>query len=720
MNQISEELGNWKTALVVWIEYFLGLSVDDVAQETLRRRIFVTVFSFLGAPVMMYFSWLEYLGGDWFMTPLLTGGAMLLLTCFVLVRLGRAELMLARLALAYCTIVALIPVLMDRGPHQLYYMLLIPMVAVFVFGHREGAVWGAVIFVALLFSIYPVSDYSLSTLSEARPDFIAAYLLTFAFSLGYEALRMRAQATADERNSDLETQHVNLLRAQGELERTEHRLRQYAGLASDWLFEMDADLNLVYVSPKFEQVTGRSVKDIVGRSMLDLVDYYEDCDNESHKIRLLEHRAFRDFRYSLRDPDGNKIFVMSRGEPTFDDGGNFLGYIGASSDITAYEEFQEEIRTKDRTLHHVQKLDAVGQLTSGVAHDFNNLLTVIKGNLELIRFQAREHVDSETVDALGAAANQAADLTSKLLAFSRQQPLKPDTIDIGQTLREFTQLIKHSIGETIDLNVITAQELMPCDADRSQLESAVLNLALNGRDAMSGKGKLTISARNFTIDSDPLLDPGDYIKISVIDEGKGMPGNILDKVTEPFFTTKPSGQGTGLGLSMVNGFVTQSGGKLDINSIENVGTCVEVVLPQSSWAQIHTSTSLLTEQINESPSRRVLMVEDELNVQKIVERMLVMMGHRVTVCSTAEEALEVLEDSSPDLLLTDMMLGTGMNGLELANKVRVSHPATGILLMSGYPEEILGDQIDSDFNYELLRKPFGLNDLSDRITGLFS
>ena len=702
--------------LLHWV--FPALSQARTSGENLRRQIFVSILSLVAAPFMILFAWLEYAGGSWFMVPLLLGGAVILVAIFLLTRLNYAELTLSRITLAYISLIAVIPVLLDRGAYQMFYLLLIPLVAVFVFGLREGAVWGVAFLATILVLMNPAIGFDLPNMRDAKLDFIIAYVIMFGFSLGYEALRQRAQSIADEHNQRLRDEHTRLMQAQQRQKKGEERFRRYASLASDWLFELDADLRLTYISQRFEQISGIPIETMIGRDILRLIDSYQNCNGEAHKQRLVQHKPYRDFRYSFKTGNGNQVYVMTRGEPIFNEQGDFQGYIGTTTDITAHEAFQEEIRNKDRTLHHMQKIDAIGQLTSGVAHDFNNLLTVVKGNLELITYQAKDQVDAEAIEAIATATRQAADLTSKLLAFSRQQPLASDAIDLSNTLEEFSSLIRRSIGETIALNVITAPDLMPCAADRSQLESAILNLALNGRDAMDGKGKLTITAKNHVIEADRDVEPGKYVRISVIDEGKGMSEDMIDKVTEPFFTTKAAGEGTGLGLSMVYGFAVQSGGKLEIESAEGIGTRVSLILPQSSWALARDAVRSKPKPVAENPSRSVLMVEDESNVQKIVGRMLKMLGHTTTICTNAEEALEILGDNSPDFLITDLMLGTGLNGIDLADQVRVTHPNMKIVLMSGYPEEILGKRGESEFSYELLRKPFGLNDLSELLARL--
>ncbi len=701
---------------------------DAITDEVVRRRIFISILILVATPLVLWLAWLEYVNWslsspDWFLLPFTLFGAVLLVTVFTLVRKGFADIILSRITLLYFTMVSMSQVILDQGEHTLYYLLMLPIVAVFVLGLKEGAIWGVGILLTTLLLLDPVSGFDLTNTRPGTVDFIGAYLIMLSFSIGYEALRRRSHRIADERNRKLGNERKRLIKMQKELLSREEKLRQYASMASDWLLETNASFELVYVSARFEKVIGIRLDEVVGKSIFDLFDRYQLCDRDELVRSFESHESFRDFKYAIDGPDGKKIHVMSRGEPIYDSDGVFSGYLCTNSDMSEYVEFQEEIRSKDRTLHHVQKLDAIGQLTSGVAHDFNNLLTVIKGNLEFMRMSADENWDMESVNSIESAADQASDLTSKLLSFSKQRPMETDAVDLNEALEELGTLIRHSVGERVSLEMIVSPEVRPCLADRSQLGSAILNLALNARDAMEGEGKLVITAKNQVIKEDDLgnsdMEPGNYVRISVIDEGKGMPQNIVEKVTEPFFTTKAVGEGTGLGLSMVYGFVTQSGGNLMIESAEGIGTNMSLVLPQAVDQRDEIEARESTSH-SAGDKGLALMVEDEVSVQRIVGRMLRLMGYETIICSSAEEAIIVFQDYQPQLLVTDMMLGTGMNGMELADFVSNQSPDTKILMMSGYPEEILDKRQEHATNYELLRKPFGYKELSRMLDQLFA
>lgn len=691
-----------------------------VASRKLRRQVFVSVECLLAAPFLVWLGWRESEAGTSFLSPLLLAGAVMLMLVFVAVRRGFAELVLTRFVLAYFSIVALLPVLLDRGPHQLYYLLLLPLIAVFVLGVKEGVVWGILVLVGALLLMDPAIGYSLPATEIGKTDFVVSYLILFTFSIGYESVLMRMEDISAQQNDRLQKDRKRLIDVQRELVIRESSFRKYADLATDWLFETDASLNLTYISPRFERATGHRAAEFVGKPVSLMIDRYERCDRDAHIAAYENHQPFRDFRYCLKSLDGRQLFVMSRGEPVQDADGQFSGYLCTSSDVTDYEMFQEGVRRKDRTLNHVQKLDAIGKLTGGVAHDFNNLLMVIKGNLEFLRFSANESWDMASVESIDSAVEQASDLTEKLLTFSKQQPLAHDSIDLVEALEDVSPLLRHSLGERISLEVVTSPDICRCLADRSQLGTAILNLALNARDAMEDKGRLVITARNLTLDeSRNNLEPGNYVIVSVIDEGMGMPQNIVEKAAEPFFTTKAMGDGPGLGLSMVYGFVTRSGGSLQIESVEAVGTKVSLILPQAT-KQAPPDFTLVADRNEAGESMRAIMVEDESSLQNIVDRMLRLMGYETVICNNAEEALVVLKDYTPDLLLTDMMLGAGMDGMDLADQVKSRFPDARILMMSGYPQEILERRNNRDVQHELLRKPFGYKDLCDTLDELFA
>ncbi len=678
---------------------------DNQSDEVLRRRIFLLAASMIG---VLTFPGLIFIEGG-LARPLsyfLEAGLVLFVATFFLARRGIAERLLSRLILAYLCALMLYTLSLDRGSYELYYLLLIPLIATFAFGMREGALWGTSFFVVTLASAYLLGP--LESLEYAVVHLSVAYLVLFVFTLCYEAVRKRSHRLAELRLAARQEQNKEILKTQEERDRLQDRVVNYARLASDWFYELDENLTLRYISNRFEQLSGMPSEEIIGMNIMEIIDEYQDCDRETHKARLLAHEPFRDFRYRVNLPNGNELYVLTRGEPLFGNDGTFKGYMGSSSDVTDYELFQQEIRRQDRTLQHVQRLDAIGQLTSGIAHDFNNMLTVILGNLELLRLDVSDKL-KEPIDAITSASRQAADLTAKLLTLSRDQPDSTGPVDIPEVMNEMTHLLLRSLGESIVLVMRVDDEVGECFTDRSQLESALLNLSINARDAMDGKGKLEIHVKEVTYDHKRC------VRFDVIDQGKGIPEQMIERIVEPFFTTKPLGSGTGLGLSMVHGFAKQTGGDLLIDSEIDVGTTISLLIPTTPETGTTAEVIQMEPEVSEQDQLRILLVEDEEQVRIIVSRMLEIMGHDCDIAIDGDDALSQLNDTTYQLVLSDVMLGSGMSGLELGEEIRRREPATRVMLMSGYPEQILGDEKSE--NYDILKKPFGFNELSSRLAG---
>jgi PAS domain S-box-containing protein len=380
-----------------------------------------------------------------------------------------------------------------------------------------------------------------------------------------------------------------------------------------------------------------------------------------------------------------------------------------------------EKKQAEAHLRQAQKMEAVGQLTGGIAHDFNNLLTVIIGNLELAGTQDADDpfLASCTKQAL-AAAERGASLTHRLLAFSRQQALQPMRTDLKEMIGGMISLLRRTLGEDIEIEVRLAEGLWPELADKSQAESALLNLAINARDAMPDGGKLTIEASNVTLDAEYAernaeVEPGDYVMLAVTDTGTGMPPEVVERAFDPFFTTKEIGKGTGLGLSMIYGFAKQSGGHLKIYSELGHGTTVRLYLPRATPVQAKPSAPPVAEK-DTCGNETILVVEDEEAVRKLVVRNLQSMGYRVIEAADAVQAAELLRGDEPiDLLFTDVVLPGGMTGRQLADEARALRPDMQVLFTSGYTQNSIVHQGKLDTGVHLLSKPYRRNDLSRKI-----
>jgi len=373
-----------------------------------------------------------------------------------------------------------------------------------------------------------------------------------------------------------------------------------------------------------------------------------------------------------------------------------------------------------------QKMEAVGQLTGGVAHDFNNLLTVIVGNLTM----AQRHLASLTdapaerlrrvINNAMRGAERATTITRHLLAFSRKQPLDPKRLNINAVIHGLGDFLRRTLGETITLEIIGAEGLWQAEADPVQLESAILNLAVNARDAMAGGGKLTIATENCVLDEKYCeqhneLVAGPYVRIAVSDTGVGMSKDVLERVFEPFFTTKKAGQGTGLGLSQVYGFAKQSNGHVEIDSEPGKGTTATIylpALPASTEAEQTTEPALAT--ANAVPT--ILLVEDDHDVRAYVVEILREFHYRVLEAHDADSALGLIDrnDVRVDLLLADLVL-PGMNGGQLAAEVRARQPEAKVLLMSGYSRDAIAREWPVDSSIEVLHKPLTQDALEQKV-----
>ena len=387
----------------------------------------------------------------------------------------------------------------------------------------------------------------------------------------------------------------------------------------------------------------------------------------------------------------------------------------------------------EEALRHSQRLESVGQLTGGIAHDFNNLLTVIQGNLQVLEELPAITGDPHAQRLLGAAlraGKRSAELTSKLLAFSRRQVLQPGRVDVVAQLYSLADMLRRTLDQRIQISLEVDESCPPCLADPGQLEAALLNLAINARDAMPDGGTLTIACKacstlpddlqSEVAGAEGLATAHPFVEISLTDTGTGMSEEVKKRAFEPFFTTKEAGRGTGLGLSTVYGFASQSRGAVAMDSTIGVGTTLTLYIPappQDDEPDLPPITSKHLVPAN----LRVVLVEDDAEVRAVVQRFLETLGCRVTPYASAEEAL-IGFDAGEDvqLLLTDIALGPGMRGMELAKIAQARWPALAIILMSGFSSELLDANRDAPEHWELLQKPYGRDELANAIAKVTS
>jgi signal transduction histidine kinase/CheY-like chemotaxis protein len=398
------------------------------------------------------------------------------------------------------------------------------------------------------------------------------------------------------------------------------------------------------------------------------------------------------------------IHLIANGRPLHDPSGAPKGAVVVYRDVT-------EAKETERLLRQAQKMDAIGQLTGGIAHDFNNILTVIMGMIEIV---AEEVAEEPQIAALAKTISQAADrgaeLTQRLLAFARKQPLRPREVDVNTLIVEATSLLRASVGEQIEIESLLDENALNALVDTSQLTTALLNLAVNARDAMPNGGRLTLETGNVVLDEDSVdaradIKSGRYVMIAVTDNGSGIPASIRDKVFEPFFTTKGLGKGTGLGLSTVYGFVKQSGGHVRIDSEEARGTSIKLFLPQAT-SQAKSSTSPEPAVVN-GGRETILVVEDDPLVRKYVTSQLNSLGYRTLEAANGRDALAITDSEAEfELLFTDVIMPGSMNGRELAEEAVKRRPALKVLFTSGYTENAILSNGCLPSGVLLLPKPY--------------
>jgi signal transduction histidine kinase/DNA-binding response OmpR family regulator len=424
-------------------------------------------------------------------------------------------------------------------------------------------------------------------------------------------------------------------------------------------------------------------------------------------------------------------------QPVLDPDGQVIGIFVQGSDVTEQKFAQDELRrhqaeleslvlarteelsSAQQALQRSQKLEAIGKLTGGVAHDFNNILQIIGGNLELLHSRLPDDETQARLEVAMKAVERGAKLSSHLLAFARRQPLQPVVVNPARIVTEMDDLLCRALGETIQIETIRSGGQWNTVVDPNQLENVILNLAINARDAMPGGGKLTIEIGNASLDdsyvaAEPDIVPGQYVLIAVSDTGCGMDADVLERACEPFFTTKPEGAGTGLGLSMAYGFVKQTGGHFKIYSEVGLGTTIRMYFPRSHEAE--TTSTRLTGGPVRGGSETVLVVEDDPSVQETVVGMLGSLGYHVLKADNATAALGILKSGMPiDLLFTDVVMPGPLRSPELARQAKAMHPGMGVLFTSGYTQNAIVHGGRLDPGVELLSKPYGREQLARKV-----
>lgn len=533
-------------------------------------------------------------------------------------------------------------------------------------------------------------------------------------------------------------------RIRRELEEVSARLDAILNNTTMAVFMMDEHQHCAFMNKAAEELTGYSFEETRGRPLHDVVHHTYPDGRPFPIEECAIDRAFPENNQT----QGEEVFVRKDGSfynvgftasPVRNAEGVTVGTVIEARNIDeelkareALNSFNAALRERvDRAiaerkeletqLIQAQKMEAIGQLTGGVAHDFNNLLQVIGGNLQLLKDDPL--IDGRNlarIDNAISGVERGAKLASHLLAFGRQQPLRPKPTNVGRILRDLDDMFRRTLGETVGIETVVGAGLWTCLVDPRQLENALLNLAINARDAMQGMGKLTLEAGNASLDEDyvaanPGASPGQYVMIAVTDTGCGIPDQSLSKVFEPFFTTKPPGEGTGLGLSMAFGFVKQSGGHITIYSEVGEGTTVRIYLPRTLLPAIvnRPENPGVTQKGNDEV---ILVVEDDPDVRSTTVEVLNNLGYKVIEAANADSALAILQCGiSIDLLFTDVVMPGKLRSPELARLAKERIPGIGVLFTSGYTQNAIVHAGRLDEGIELISKPYSPEKLSQKI-----
>ncbi|WP_426409251.1 PAS domain S-box protein [Bradyrhizobium ganzhouense] len=510
--------------------------------------------------------------------------------------------------------------------------------------------------------------------------------------------------------------------AEAKLRESEEQFRLLVQGVTDYaIYMLDVDGNVASWNAGAQHIKGYAPEEIIGRHFS---NFYTEADRAAGLPRTGLETAAREGRWEHEGQrvrkDGTPFWAHVVIDAIRDDDGKLVGFAKVTRDITERREAEAALQAAQATMLRSQKLEAIGQLTGGIAHDFNNLLQVISGNLQLLSKDIAGNARAETrVQSALAGVARGSKLASQLLAFARRQPLEPRVVNVGRMIKGMDDLLRRALGGEIEVETVVGGGLWNSLVDPDQLENAILNLAINARDAMNGEGRLTIEASNAFLDDEYVrqyddLTAGQYVMIAATDTGTGIPPDILERVYEPFFTTKSEDKGTGLGLAMVYGFLKQSGGHVKIYSEVGAGTTVKLYLPREMAVEDRL-VSATTGEIK-GGEETVLVVEDDDEVREVAVSMLTELGYRVVKARDAAAALAIVDSGIPiDLIFTDVMMPGTLRSPELARKAKERLPDVAVLFTSGYTQNAIVHGGRLDLGVDLLAKPYTREALARKV-----
>ena len=569
-------------------------------------------------------------------------------------------------------------------------------------------------------------DVAVEALKHGATDYVTKHRLDRLPLTIVRALK-EARTSAERHQAERALRELNATLEARVAERTRERDRIWQ-VSQDLLAVAGTDGYLKAVNPAWTELLGHHAARLLATPLAEFI-HPDDLDAAAEVTALLaEGRATRRFEDRLRCADGSYRWISWTAVPEGD------VFYAVGRDITVEKEKADEVAEANRqllvhmeereraeaTLRQMQRLEAVGQLTSGVAHDFNNLLTVVLGNIGFLERGAGDPKQIRRLGMMRQAAERGAKLTAQLLAFSRRQQLDPKPIRLNEIVAGMGDLLRSSIGGTVRLETVLKPTLWPALVDPTQLELVILNLAINARDAMAVGGSLTIETSNVKVHEAPSRPeepaPGEYVVVCVSDTGTGMPDDVLEKAFEPFFTTKEVGKGSGLGLAQVFGFTKQSGGGVRIVTKLGEGTTVKVYLPRAAGDVSVVETSPAVANVG-SRGELILLVDDDSAVREVTSALLQDLGYGVVEAGSGEAALDLLTgELDPDLLLLDFAM-PGMNGAEVARQVRLTRPRLPILFLTGYADTAAFASVGEE---NIVLKPFRDDELAMRLRQAFA
>jgi len=492
---------------------------------------------------------------------------------------------------------------------------------------------------------------------------------------------------------------------------SEQRFRMLVQGVRDYaIYMLDRDGYVTNWNSGAEAIKGYSADEIVGSHFS---RFYTPEDRAAGEPQRAMETALREGKYEREAwrvrKDGSLFFAHVVLDPIYNEAGEHVGFAKVTRDITERRRAQQELDEARAVLVQSQKLQALGELTGGIAHDFNNLMTVIAGSADFLLRKPDLPAEKrrQYLEAIAETTERATRLTNHLLAFGRRQPIKPEVVDLNLRLDALSEILSRTLGSAIEIALEPGSGVGRVEADIAQLETAILNAALNARDAMPGGGRLTLATSNL---SEP---DGEFVRLDITDTGTGMSEEVAERAFEPFFTTKDVGKGTGLGLSQIHGFAAQAGGRAEIRSRPGEGTTLSIILPRTEKP--------LAEAVEESGISKlpagltVLVVEDNPQVRAFAEGLLADLGCEVISAESAEKALELLGGHSVDLVLSDVVM-PGMSGIELARRIADLRRDMPVLLATGYSNQL----VDGASEFAVIAKPFDAADLSKAIAAVLS